>query len=66
MLSLCACRGTKTTESGKIRVVCTVFPIFDWTREIAEDKAEIIWLTENGTDMHSFQPSAADMVKIAE
>ena len=66
LLSLCACRDTKTTESGKIRVVCTVFPIFDWTREIAEDKAEIIWLTENGTDMHSFQPSAADMVKIAE
>lgn len=66
LFSLCACGGTKTEESGKIKVVCTVFPIYDWTREIAGDKAEIIWLTENGTDMHSFQPSAADMVKIAE
>ena len=66
LLSLCACGGTATTESGKIKVVCTVFPIYDWTRKIAGDKAEIIWLTENGTDMHSFQPSAADMVKIAE
>ena len=66
LFSLCACGGTKTKESGKIKVVCTVFPIYDWTREIAGDKAEIIWLTENGTDMHSFQPSAADMVKIAE
>ena len=66
LFSLCACGGTKTDEIGKIKVVCTVFPIYDWTREIAGDKAEIIWLTENGTDMHSFQPSAADMVKIAE
>ena len=65
MLSLCAC-GVRSAESNKIKVVCTVFPIYDWTREIAGDKAEIIWLTENGTDMHSFQPSAADMVKIAE
>lgn len=66
LLSLCACADIKTAESGKIKVVCTVFPIYDWTREIAGDKAEIIWLTEGGTDMHSFQPSAADMVKIAE
>ena len=66
LFSLCACGGTKTKESGKIKVVCTVFPIYDWAREIAGDKAEIIWLTENGTDIHSFQPSAADMVKIAE
>ena len=66
LFSLCACGGTKTEEIGKIKVICTVFPIYDWAREIAGDKAEIIWLTENGTDMHSFQPSAADMVKIAE
>lgn len=66
LLSLCACADTKTAESGKIKVVCTVFPIYDWTRETAGDRAEMIWLTSNGTDMHSFQPSAADMVKIAE
>lgn len=66
LLSLCACGGVGSAENNKIKVVCTVFPIYDWTREIAGDKAEIIWLTKNGTDMHSFQPSAADMVKIAE
>lgn len=66
LFNLCACGGVRSAESDKIKVVCTLFPIYDWTREIAGDKAEIIWLTENGTDMHSFQPSAADMVKIAE
>lgn len=65
-LCLCACTGTQKKESGKVKVVCTVFPIYDWTREIAGDKAEISWLLSDGTDMHSFQPSAADMIKIAE
>lgn len=66
LLCFSACGDVKTAESDKIKVVCTVFPIYDWTREIVGDKAEIIWLAQNGTDMHSFQPSAADMVKIAE
>ena len=66
LLCLCGCRGTQNEESEKIKVVCTVFPIYDWTREIAGDKAEISLLLSNGTDMHSFQPSAADMIKIAE
>ena len=66
LFCLCACADVKPAEGGKIKVVCTVFPIYDWTREIAGDKAEIIWLAKNGADMHSFQPSAADMVEIAE
>ena len=66
LLCLCGCGGTQNEESEKIKVVCTVFPIYDWTREIAGDKAEISLLLSNGTDMHSFQPSAADMIKIAE
>lgn len=66
LLCLCGCRETQNEESEKIKVVCTVFPIYDWTREIAGDKAEISLLLSNGTDMHSFQPSAADMIRIAE
>lgn len=61
-----ACSYYQKSESEKLKVVCTVFPIYDWTREISKDKAEITWLLSNGTDMHSFQPSAADMIKIAE
>lgn len=68
LLPICfsGCANRQKSENGKIKVVCTVFPIYDWTREISEDKAEITWLISNGTDMHSFQPSAADMIKIAE
>ncbi len=65
LLSLMAC-GTKTVKNNKINIVCTVFSIYDWVREIAGENANINWLLDNGTDMHSFEPTAADMIAIAE
>ena len=50
-------------NSGKLKVVTTIFPEYDWVREIAGDKISDIDLTllcDNGVDMHSFQPTAQD------
>ncbi|MBP5494274.1 MAG: zinc ABC transporter substrate-binding protein [Lachnospiraceae bacterium] len=49
-------------------VVCTVFPIYDWTREITKDCEDInvILLEDDGTDMHSFQPAVKDLVDIED
>lgn len=66
LLSLAGCGTENNNKNNKLNIVCTIFPIYDWTREIAGDKADIIWLLNNGTDMHSFQPTAADMIKIAD
>lgn len=63
---LTACGGERENTDNKLNILCTVFPIYDWAREISADKAETTLLLSNGTDMHSFQPSAADMIKIAE
>ncbi len=51
--------------SGKLQVVTTIFPIYDWTREIAGDKAKLTMLLDSGVDLHSYQPTAADIMKIA-
>lgn len=55
-------------ESGKIKVVCTVFPVFDWTKEITKDcdDIEVILLEDDGTDMHSYQPTVKDLVNIED
>ncbi len=55
------------TDSGKINVVCTVFPQYDWARNIIGDveDVELTLLADNGTDMHSYQPGTDDMVKIS-
>ncbi|MDE6020920.1 MAG: metal ABC transporter substrate-binding protein [Ruminococcus sp.] len=54
------------TENEKIKIVCAAFPEYDWTREIAKntDNTEIILIADNGTDLHSFQPSTKDIVNI--
>ena len=53
---------------NKITVVCTVFPIYDWTKEIIKecDDIEVILLEDDGTDMHSYQPTVKDLVDIED
>ena len=54
--------------SDKIKVVCTTFPQYDWVRQILGDNGdefEIKLLTDNGVDMHSYQPSTADIAAVA-
>ncbi len=52
----------------KISIVTTIFPIYDWVREIAGENLSNIDLTlllDNGVDLHSYQPSAQDIMKVA-
>ncbi len=66
-VSMCAC-SANTSGSGKLSIVTTIFPEYDWVRNIAGDNIDNIDLTllcDNGVDMHSFQPTASDIVKIS-
>ncbi len=56
----------KKQESEKISIVCTLFPQYDFTRQLVGDKAEVTLLLTPGTDSHSYDPSPVDMVKINE
>ena len=56
-------------KAGKLKVVTTIFPAYDWVRAILGDKAEnaeITMLLDNGVDLHSYQPTADDIVKISD
>ncbi|MBO4863128.1 MAG: zinc ABC transporter substrate-binding protein [Eubacterium sp.] len=63
-------------DPDKLQIVTTIFPGYDWVREIvgsgtnsvdksAADKADITMLLDNGVDLHSYQPTAADIAKIS-
>lgn len=55
-------------KTGKLKVVATIFPAYDWVLEILGDKAdnaEITFLLDNGVELHSYQPTAEDIVKIS-
>ena len=65
-LPLSGC-GTNTADDGKISIVCTLFPQYDWLRNIVGDVEgiELTLLIANGSDPHSYQPTAADILKIS-
>ena len=55
-------------ENKRISVVATIFPIYDWVREIAGDRLEsmdLIMLLDSGADLHNFQPNAQDILKVS-
>ena len=55
------------TGERKLSVVTTIFPLYDWTREVTlgSDHVQLTLLLNSGVDLHSYQPSAADIMKIA-
>ena len=61
--------NNKNDETDKLSIVTTIFPEYDWVKEILGDKAdnaEITMLLDNGVDLHSYQPTADDIVKISD
>ena len=58
-----------TDRTDKLSIVTTIFPEYDWVREILGDKADnadVTMLLDNGVDLHSYQPTADDIVKISD
>ena len=59
----------KSEKNADLSIVATIFPGYDWVREIMGDEAEnadITMLMDNGTDLHSYQPTADDISKISK
>ena len=64
LLAGCSAPG----DDGKLSIVTTIFPEYDWVMNILGDKADqvdVTLLVDNGTDLHSYQPSADDIITIA-
>lgn len=65
----CGASEKPTAQGDKLKIVTTIFPEYDWTREILGDQSErteVTMLLDNGVDLHSYQPTADDLIKIAE
>lgn len=68
VLSGCVPQDDSAT-SNKLNIVTTIFPAYDWVREILgdeTDRAEITTLLDSGVDLHSYQPTVDDIVKISD
>lgn len=67
--SFCGCSDNQAAaKSDKLQIVTTIFPEYDWVNNILGNNpanAEVTMLLDNGTDLHSFQPTANDIIKIS-
>lgn len=60
--------GTPYSNGDKLSIVTTIFPEYDWVIQILGDKAgqtEVTLLLDNGVDLHSYQPTADDIIRIS-
>lgn len=68
LLIMPICSGCAASKRVERAAVCTSFAVYDWLRELTagvENGITPVLLNKNGTDMHSFQPTAFDIVTVS-
>jgi len=64
LVASCEKKPVETGKDGRPRIVTTLFPLYDFARNIAGDKAEVHLLLPPGMESHSFEPKPDDIVRI--
>ena len=66
LVLVCSFAGCMKTEkqNNKLSIIATLFPQYDFCREIAGDKADVTLLLPPGSESHSFEPTTSDVMKI--
>ncbi|MBR3105256.1 MAG: zinc ABC transporter substrate-binding protein [Lachnospiraceae bacterium] len=57
------------TAQDRLQIVTTIYPEYDWVMNVLGDQAanaDVKMLLDNGVDLHSYQPSAQDIVTISD
>lgn len=69
LLLLAGCGSSETPSSGddsRIHAVTTIFPQYDFLRQIGGEHLEVTMLLKPGAESHSFEPTPADMITVSE
>lgn len=59
-----ACGKKNETDEGKLKVVATIFPQYDFLRVVGGDKVDVTMMLPPGSESHSFEPTPKDIEKI--
>ncbi|MFX3656596.1 metal ABC transporter solute-binding protein, Zn/Mn family [Streptococcus suis] len=65
-LLLSACGNSTASEDGKLNIVTTFYPVYEFTKQVAGDEANVDLLVKAGTEVHGYEPSAKDIARIQE
>ncbi len=65
MLFIFFCEPDSINQSGdKLEVIATIFPNYDFVKQIGKDKVDVKLLLKSGVESHTYEPSPKDMVDI--
>lgn len=63
LLSACQPQVSSPSESDKLVVVTTLFPLYEFAKEVGGDEVEVILLLPFGVEPHSYEPKPSDVLK---
>lgn len=65
-ISGCVQDRYENASNGKLKIAATIFPYYDFVRQIGQDYVDVQLIVPAGRDSHSFEPTPADMITIEE
>ena len=66
-LSLSGCsQRPQESADGRLRVVCSLFPYYDFVRQIGGEDVDVSLLVPAGRETHSFEPTPLDVIRVSE
>ncbi len=63
---LCGCADRQKADNGRLQVVCSVFPYYDFARQIGGDDVDVTLLVAAGKETHSFEPTPLDVITLSQ
>ena len=64
VIAMAGCNKTEERDSAKVQIVATLFPQYDFAKQIGGDKVQVTMLLSPGMESHSYDPTPADIVNI--
>ena len=65
LLTLCSCKNIAPSDTDGMNIICTTFPQYDYLKNIIGSEENLTLLVDNGGDLHSYEPTAQDIIKIS-
>ncbi len=64
LLLICGCTANVSKSNDKLTVVATIFPLYDFSRAVGGERADVKMLIRPGTEVHAFDPLPSDMAAV--
>lgn len=66
LLGGCTQNPIQNEQNGKLSIVTTIYPLYEFAKEVGKDKIEVTLLLPPGVEAHTFEPKPSDIIKVSK